>query len=46
MGDIGDFDKKIEVLIQIYDVNGITMGELSIHLNGKGEIGATLTPIT
>lgn len=46
MGDIGDFDKKIEVLIQIYDVNGFTMGELSIHPDGKGEIVATLTPIT
>ena len=46
MGDIGDFDKKIEVLIQIYEVNGFTMGELSIHPDGKGEIVATLTPIT
>jgi len=46
MGDIGDFDKKIEVLIQVYDVNGFTMGELSIYPDGKGEIVATLTPIT
>lgn len=45
MGGIGDFDKKIEVLIQIYDVNGFAMGKLNIHPNGKGEIVATLTPI-
>lgn len=46
MGGIGDFDKKIEVLIQVYEVNGFTMGELSIHPDGKGEVVATLTPIT
>ena len=30
MGDIGDFDKKIKVLIQVYEVEGYSMGELDI----------------
>lgn len=49
MGDIGDFDKKIEVLIQVYEVNGFSMGELTItpNLSANGEeYLATLKPIT
>lgn len=49
MGDIGDFDKKIEVLIQVYEVNGYSMGELtmtpSLSASGK-EYLCTLKPIT
>ena len=45
MGDIGDFDKKIEVLIQIYEVNGFSMGKLTIDLNAKDRL-ATLERIT
>ncbi len=45
MGDIGDFDKKIEVLIQVYDVNKYSMGELDI--SKFAETGdATLRRIT
>ena len=45
MGDIGDFDKKIEVLIQIYEEQGFSMGELTIDPSSK-ECLATLTCIT
>lgn len=45
MGDIGDFDKKIEVLIQVYEVKGFSMGELVINPSGKSEL-AKLTPVT
>ena len=45
MGDIGDFDKKIEVLIQVYEVEGYSMGELDI--SGWTKTGdATLRRIT
>ena len=45
MGDIGDFDKKIEVLIQTYEVEGYSMGELDISKWIKTK-QATLTRIT
>ncbi|MBP3887973.1 MAG: FtsQ-type POTRA domain-containing protein [Cellulosilyticum sp.] len=45
MGDIGDFDKKIEVLIQIYEEQGFSMGELTIDPSSK-ECLATLACIT
>lgn len=45
MGDIGDFDKKIEVLIQVYEVKGFSIGELDI--SGYTKTGdATLRRIT
>ena len=45
MGDIGDFDKKIEVLIQTYEVEGYSMGESDISKWIKTK-QATLTRIT
>lgn len=45
MGDIGDFDKKIEVLIQTYEVEGYSMGKLDISKWNKTK-QATLTRIT
>ncbi|MBE6022700.1 MAG: FtsQ-type POTRA domain-containing protein [Cellulosilyticum sp.] len=45
MGDIGDFDKKIEVLIQAYEVKGFAMGELDISRFIKTG-NATLRQIT
>ena len=45
MGDIGDFDKKLEVLIQTYEVKGYSMGELDISRWAKTK-QATLKRIT
>ena len=46
MGDIGDFDKKIETLIVVHDQEGYTMGQL--HLSGVNTKlnAAYLEPIT
>lgn len=45
MGDIGEFNKKIEVLIQTYEVKGYSVGKLDISTWPKTG-SATLRPIT
>ena len=45
MGDIGDFDKKIETLIAVHDENGYTMGRLNLSVVNTKLNAAYLEPI-
>ena len=46
MGDIGDFDKKIETLIVVHDEEGYTMGQLYLSGVNTKLNAAYLEPIT